>query len=530
MTRTDLRKLFVAAFFLSSYGRVMAQAPIVNMEPEPGRAPGAGGSLLGPAPGAGGGSRGQEPPAAGGFLGGRPGVSTPRVPTSVSTPGARTGPLEEDRGIVLPTPLRTQPPPIYGTLEISTEGDDEGPLNGLTLDMAIEQLIRANLNLRAQFFEIPMAEADILTASLRANPIFYADSQLIPYGRYTKDRPGGQTQYDVNISYPFDLSHKRQARTVVATRARRVLEAQYQDAVRTTIDNLYTAFVDVLAIRQALRYSRASVKGLGEVLTATQQLYEKDLTTRADVNRIKIQLETARIGLVDAERLLVRSNQTLGGILNIPPAEAGSLQVRGTIRDTAPPPPPIEGLIQMALAGRPDLVSVRLGIRRAEADVRLALANRYSDVYMLYQPYTFQNNEPVGLKSATSWALGVTIPLPVYNRNQGGIQRAKLNVTQTQAQLAALERQVITEVQQAANEYLVSRQAVQRVRDELLTSARLVRDDTFQLYRGGEVNVVVYLNAQRDYNDAVRQYLDTVVRHRRSMLALNTAVGQRILP
>ena len=187
-------------------------------------------------------------------------------------------------------------------------------------------------------------------------------------------------------------------------------------------------------------------------------------------------------------------------------------------------------MLGVALAARPDLVSFRLGVGRAEADVRLALANRYSDIYVLYQPYTFQDSEPLGLKSAHSWALGVTVPLPIYNRNQGGIQRAKLNVTQTRVELAALERQVITEVRQAEAQYAVTRDAVGRIRDDLLPSARQVRDDTYRLYTAGEVNVVVYLDAQRDYNDVVKQYLDAAVRHRRSTLALNTAVGQRILP
>ena len=82
------------------------------------------------------------------------------------------------------------------------------------------------------------------------------------------------------------------------------------------------------------------------------------------------------------------------------------------------------------MAERPDVVSFRLGIQRAEADVRLAKANAFSDVYVLWQPYTFQDNTPYGLKSQYSWALGVTVPLPIYNRNQGGIERAKLNVTQ----------------------------------------------------------------------------------------------------
>jgi cobalt-zinc-cadmium efflux system outer membrane protein len=190
----------------------------------------------------------------------------------------------------------------------------------------------------------------------------------------------------------------------------------------------------------------------------------------------------------------------------------------------------MDELIRIALAIRPDLVSFRLGVQRAESDVRLAMANRFTDVYLLYQPYTYQNNQPFGEKSPTSWALGVTVPLPIYNRNQGGIQRAKLNVTQTQIQLATLERQTITDVQQAVKEYEVTRQAVRRIENDVLPPAKQVLDDTYRLYIGGEVDVVIYLNAQRDYNDVVKQYLDTVVRHRRSMLALNTVLGQRVLP
>jgi cobalt-zinc-cadmium efflux system outer membrane protein len=122
------------------------------------------------------------------------------------------------------------------------------------------------------------------------------------------------------------------------------------------------------------------------------------------------------------------------------------------------------------------------------------------------------------------------VPLPVYNRNQGGIQRAKLNVTQTQIQLATLERQALTEVAQAYLEYRTSLEMVRHIEKDVLPDAELVLNDSRRIYLGGEKDVTYYLMAQRDYNDLVKQYLDTMVRHRRSMLALNTALGQRILP
>ena len=66
---------------------------------------------------------------------------------------------------------------------------------------------------------------------------------------------------------------------------------------------------------------------------------------------------------------------------------------------------------------------------------------------------------------------------------------------------------------------------VDQIRNRIEPAARLWRDDMRKLYLGGEVNVVAFLSAQRDYQDTVKQYLDTVVRHRRAMLSLNTVLG-----
>ena len=488
------------------------------------------GSTLGPALGSAGGPLDAGPGGADEVLGGRPGPSVPRVPAEVTQPGRRRVGVPEREGINAPPGLPLAEIPLFGPLAIPAGREDEGPRDGLTLDAAIEWLLRENLALRSRSFEIPQADADILTASLRANPLLYTDSQLVPYGSYSINRPGGQTQYDVNITYPLDLTHKRQARTAVACRARRVLEAQYQDAVRLQIDNLYTAYIDVLGARETIRFAEAAREGLGVLLDRTRRLYAKGTRTIADVSRIEAIHEAAEVELMDAEEALRTTKRNLGVLLNLPAVEADALQLRGSIRDIYPPPPSIDAMIRMALDGRPDVVAYRLGIQRAEAEVRLAEANRLSDVYLLYQPYTFQNNAPTLKKSATSWALGVTVPLPVYNRNQGNIQRVRYNVTQSQVELAEREQEVVNEVRRAEREYTLTRVAVRRIEGRLLPAAARVRDDAYRLYTQGEEEAIVYLNAQREYNEAARQYRDMLVRHRRSMLRLNTAVGQRLLP
>ena len=491
--------------------------------------PGSTVSRMGPIPGSGGMVLGNAPGADTMILGGgRPGPSFPRVqPAPYAGQGALGG---RPRGIAAPAKLLANTLPIYGPLSLPATAEDEGPPDGLTLDQALDRLVHDNLELRSKFYELPQAEADVLTASLRANPILFADTQLIPYGRYTHDRPGGPTQSDVNVSYPLDLSGKRHARTLVARRAANVIEAQYQNVVRLQIDNLYTAYVDVLAARETVRYARASVEGLDRVLRVAQTLFEKADATRADVARVKAQRARAEAGLDDARETLRRSKQVLASLLSIPADQAEALEIRGAIATADTTRPDLDVLLRLALDSRPDVVSQRLGVGRTQADVKLARAEAIHDVYLLYQPYTFQNNEPFGLKSPTSWALGATVPMPIFNRNQGAIARARLNVEQTQVELTALERQVVAEVIRAEQSYATSRAILERIERDILPVAKGMRDDALELFTTGEEDATLFFERQRAYNDEVRRYRDTLVRHRRDMLLLNTAVGRRVMP
>jgi cobalt-zinc-cadmium efflux system outer membrane protein len=453
------------------------------------------------------------------------------VPTSVSTPGAG-GFLPPSASVTaIPAVAPLTAVPLFGTLDLPAAAD-EGPPDGLTFDQALDLLIRQNLDLRSRQFEIPLAQADVLTASLRANPILYADSQLIPYGAYSQKRQGGPLQYDLNVSHPIDYSHKRISRIAVASQTKKAVELQYQDAVRVQIGNLAVAYVGVLSARETLRYAEAGLQGLERILAATQRLQKFGNRTSADVSLIEAQKGAAEVGVMDAREGLRRAKLALGGYLNIPPEQAEAIEIRASLRDLYPPPPPGDQLTSIALSCRPDVVGYRVGVEVARAGLRLQYANRYADAYLLYQPYTFQNLAYLGNRpDATSWALGITVPLPLYNRNQGNIERAKLNIEQTKVQLEAVERLVIKEVRDAEQEYLSTKAYLDRLEQNVIPAARKAMADSSRLYEEGETpDVTTFLNVQQRFNDLVRLYRDTAVRHRRSMFGLNTAVGLRILP
>ena len=217
-------------------------------------------------------------------------------------------------------------------------------------------------------------------------------------------------------------------------------------------------------------------------------------------------------------------------MLNLPLDQPDAVRVHDSIYDPRPLPTTQEALIETALNARPDLISYRSGVLRARADVVNARAQRFSDVYLLYQPYTFQDNHWQGLKGAHSYAVGVTVALPVFNRNQGNIIRARANADQSKVEAAGQERQVVYDVGEAVREYELSLGSVEEYRREVLPASKEVRDAAFRRWQGGETSALDYLQAQQDYNTVVRQYRDALVRHRRAMLDLNTAVGTRIIP
>lgn len=483
-------------------------------------------NLLGPSPGAmQGRTASRQPPGTGG--------TSPARFNDQGVLRAAGGEAQRSPGPALPSivPAQQAPPiqaPLYGSLELP-ETSYEGPENGLTLDAAINRLIEKNHELRSKYYEIPQARADVLTASLRANPMLFGTAGGLPYGSYSTQRPGNAS-YGATVIYPVDIGRKRIARTDVAQHAEKVIEAQYQDAVRMQIETLHAAYVDALAARETVRYAVASRDGLVQVLKLGETQFQGKAISRPDYDRIAIQAESAEIGVEQAAATVKQANYMLGLLLDYKPEESGDIQLRAGLRSADVVPPPREKLLELAHEHRPDLNAYRLGVQRAQADVRLAQAEKHTDLFVLYTPYQLQDNHPLGTQNSSSWSLALFGSVPLFNRNQGNIRRAETNVAQTRSELEVINHHLEVEVDQSLAEYQASLDAVQRIERTILPRSRRIRDASLNLLRQGESSALDYLNAQREYNDVVRQYRDALIRHRRATLRLNTAIGMRLLP
>lgn len=424
-------------------------------------------------------------------------------------------PAEEDA----PTPC---PPELLAE-------DAEGPADGLTLSAAIERLLADNTDLAARYQDIPKARADVLTAGLRSDPVLFLSAAPLPYAGFSAQRPGATT-YDITLVQALDLSGKHRAGKQAAEKMVPVLEARYQDAVRRKIDVLYLAFVNVLEARAGLGLARANLDQLTRIEETARDLVRQEQRPPTETTRVVLRRTRARVALQRVEAALVQTRRDLADLLDLPRDRTDCLRIRDALRDGSPPPPCVEELISIALRARPDLAAHRLSVVHADAVVRHEKAEALEDFYLFYSPYQALDLSPQNKQSTTAWEVGLLVPMPFFNRNQGEIARARANAVQWRIEVGKEEQQIIDEVRRAATEYAVSRAAVRHYEREVLPEARQLRDEKARAYAAGKKDIGSVLSAQKEYDELLLGYLDALVRHRRSMLQLNTVIGQRILP
>ena len=384
-------------------------------------------------------------------LGGRPGASTPRVPSSISRPGGEASACRRPRRSARSPRRRAPSSPCTAALSLPAGAEDEGPPDGLTLDVAIERLVRENLDLRSQSLEIPQAQADILTAGPPRQPDPLRRQPAHPL-RSSPRRPGGPTQYDINITIPLDLN----AQATGAGRRRLPGQAGPRGAVPgrgPPADRQpgYTAYVDVLAARETVRYAGPASRGSSRLRRVTEALRRRG---RGDAGRRRPGPDPARLR---GDRPGGRGGGATPGQAGPRPAPEPAARPRprpwssaGRSTTGRPRPRPARPWSASPWTAGPTSSPPGSASACAEADVRLAQAERFQDVFLLSQPYTFQDNAPFDRKSAHSVGPRRDRP-PAALQPQPGQHPARPGSTSPSRgpSWPQLEQAVVTEVRQA---------------------------------------------------------------------------------
>jgi len=391
----------------------------------------------------------------------------------------------------------------------------------LSLSDALALAEQQNPTLQAQAQSIETSRAGETTAGLRPNPTFQNDTSSATAGLYQEVELGG----------------KRRARLESAQLATSISRTDFSDARRTLILNVRQAFVGALLARSNVDLARESLSSFQRVIDLNRARFDRGAMSGADLMKVELQMLPFQTDLEDATLALKTAKAALRSLLggsNLPE----DFDVEGDLR-----PPAfskrLSELQQAALANRPDLKSAETGIMKAGADLRLAKANGYPDPtigtsllhtgHEIGGPAWFEPFFPKG-ETSNAMGLGLSFPIPLFNRNQGEIARTRSEERRADLLALAVRNQVLQEVEVAYASLQSSRERVRLYEETYLSRANQLRETAEFAFQKGATSILEFLDVERTYRATQIAYRKELAGYQTALAELEAAVGAPVLP
>jgi cobalt-zinc-cadmium efflux system outer membrane protein len=395
----------------------------------------------------------------------------------------------------------------------------------LTPEEAVREAIENNLALLAERYNLTIAQARIVQAGLRPNPVFSAGPDYQDWLRrgFTAANSAGPPEIDMRTDFIFEGGGKRERRLEVARLARSVEELRLADAIRLLTYDVQSACVDVLLAQAGLELARENLKSLESLVEVNRARVDSGDLAKVELMRSVVAARQFENSVKQAELRLQVAQNRLRLLLGRKDS-AEPLEVAGPLRRDADPVQ-LARVREQAFDLRPDLQALVKEQTRSQSDIRLQIAQGKID-YTISTLYHHQ----YGYSNGRAFGLQLTVPIPVFNRNQGEIERARQEQRQIEARIRALQASIGTEVGNAYQQYVTARSLLENIEANMLGPAREVRQTMEYSYRRGEASLVEFLDAQRAYNETVQSYNEALAEYARSLYLIDSVSGGKVRP
>lgn len=390
----------------------------------------------------------------------------------------------------------------------------------LTWEQAKRELQSDNPTLRAGQIGIGESRAEEITAFLRPNPdLTMSVDQLNPFTS-NPYQPFTNTLPLLSVSYLHEREHKRELRRESAQSGTAIAISQLADQVRNLLFDLRTAFVQVLQQKAVVNVARENLEYYDGVLDISRNRFKAGDIAQVDLDRLELQrvqfesdLQTALVNLRTAkiQLLTLLNNRT--------PVEQLDVAGRFDFTEIATP---LAELRETALGTRPDLRAAMQAVDKAKTDYRLAVANGSTDP-------TFGLDIARDPPIEVFFGVSVTIPLRIFDRNQGEKARTQLDIVRQQRLVEAGQKQVFSDVDSAFATLQSNLTLLRPYRARYLQQAVRVRQTISFSYRHGGASLLDFLQAQQDYRSIQLGYLNLVGAYLNAANQLNLAVGREVI-
>ena len=436
---------------------------------------------------------------------------------------ARQQSSSSESGIVLVK--GTQPNKVEVASASSVLAAYVDPIQGASSSDLIRRALTANADLAASRLEIERARARLNQAGLRPNPTIDFEQTT---GRLTGS--AGERETTIGFALPLEVAGQRKRRVELARAELEAAEAEVADRERRLIAEIRASYAEVLA---ALRELEITAE-LTDVDQQTARVVEMRVT-EGDSAPVELNLLRSEIDRMRSRRALVEgrlqvSLLRLKNLAGIPPGEPLRLSENLGAQVLAESPVSVEAAVDLALRTRPDLRLARLNEEVAQAGMRLARAQGKPDV-TAFTRYTKSSavfdDMPIGVLRDKDRLLtfGVSIGIPIFNRNQGAKAEAEAAILQARRQREFAESVVEAEVVSAYARYEAAKQSLAIFEQGVLERSRQNIRTVRGAYEIGAFRITDLLVEQRRFIDSQREFIEALAEQYRALADLQAAMG-----
>jgi cobalt-zinc-cadmium efflux system outer membrane protein len=388
-----------------------------------------------------------------------------------------------------------------------------------------------NPTLLADKLSIDESRAEEITAYLRPNPTFTLSAdgtQIAPHQTADhKDywRPFAGTFESPSISYLHERRHKRELRLESAKKGTLIAESSHADLERTLLFNLRSAFVSTLQAKAVLQLAKDNLAYYDHVLEISRNRFSAGDIAQIDLDRLELQRVQYESDLQAAEENLENAKIQLLTLVNDrTPIE--QVEVTGPY-DFNDQLVPRDEFRKMALDTRPDLKAAVEAVDKAQTDHKLAIANGSTDpTFGAWYTHNSSTNNPFGVNTV---GVNVSIPLRIFDRNQGEKLRTQLDIRRNERLRDATEAQVYSDVDSSYATVDSDLILLRPYKAKYLQQSVRVRDTITFSYQHGGASLLDFLNAQAEYRTVQLAYANLVGSYLTAAAQLNMAVGREVM-
>jgi cobalt-zinc-cadmium efflux system outer membrane protein len=396
----------------------------------------------------------------------------------------------------------------------SSPDKPQEPGGDIALRDALSLALQYNPELAAFSIEVRVAEARTLQAGLRPNPEVNIEVENFAGSGTLRSFDGAETTFQ--IGQLIELAGKRPKRARVASLERDLAGWDYEAKRADVLAETSKSFVDVLAGQERLTLTQELLRLAEQTFDAVSARVKAGKVSPVEETKAGVALSNSRIEHARAQRSLEAARKKLVAAWGsgVPAFE----RAVGPL-DRVAPPPPADRLTQ-EIRGNPDIA------RWATEKEQRRTAAALQDAIRIPDPTLAAGVRHFSESGNSAFVAGASVPLPLFNRNQGGILESRRRLAKAETESAAAEAKVRTALADTYQALSTAVSEIDALKTTVLPGAQSAFEAASEGYRQGKFGYLDILDAQRTLFEARGQYVSALATYHKALADLDRAIGR----